>query len=198
MQTTGSESSWLFRYDYSPMIDFCFWILEKDGLKVPPFNAHLSGDDTLRQVGLQASSWVEWLKEVVNAHEHQRQALQSNQGLLPQGMQIMSDPSSVWRGNAAVKHRLQELWTQYQPLMSSRRKWLRPLTTQIRTTGQQLWHDLQPYHTKIPSLTIFFVEYPQQVILPVPPVSIIMTVVNGSMNNEDFYQQITQTVRTSL
>ena len=203
MHTVGSASPWLFRYDYSRLIDFCLWVLEKDGLQVSPFDAHLPGDNSLRQAGLQASEWLEWLKEVVNLHEQQRQVvlqkhMLGGQGSLPSEILMASDPPSIWRGNAQVKQHLQELWTQYQPVSSTRRKWLRALTTQIRSAGQQLWHDLQLYQTRLPALMVYFVEYPQQVLLPIPPISIIMTVVNGSMSGEDFRRQILQTVKNGL
>lgn len=46
-------------------IDFCIWILEVDGLHVPPFNLHPEGDLTLQNQGLDAESWQAWLANVV-------------------------------------------------------------------------------------------------------------------------------------
>lgn len=51
---------------------------------------------------------------------------------------------------------------------------------------KRLWDDLKPYHTRLETLAIHLVEYPQEVYYPVPPVSVIMTVVNGHLGGETF------------
>ncbi|GAQ00062.1 hypothetical protein [Leptolyngbya sp. NIES-2104] len=39
------------------VIDFCVWVLEKDGLQVPPFDRHPDGDGSLSSRGLMAEAW---------------------------------------------------------------------------------------------------------------------------------------------
>ena len=38
-------------------IDFCVWVLEKDGLRVAPFDQHPDGDGSLRSRGMTAEAW---------------------------------------------------------------------------------------------------------------------------------------------
>jgi len=42
-------------------IDFCVWVLEKDGLRVSPFDQHPDGDHSLRSRGLTAEAWQGWI-----------------------------------------------------------------------------------------------------------------------------------------
>lgn len=62
-------------------IDFCIWALEKDGLRVPPFDQHPDGDRSLRSSGLSAEAWKFWLT---------RTAL-----LIDQRRHWQSDPSTL-------------------------------------------------------------------------------------------------------
>lgn len=45
-----------------PAIDFCVWVLEQDGLRVPPFDQHPDGDGSLRSRGMTAEAWRAWIK----------------------------------------------------------------------------------------------------------------------------------------
>jgi hypothetical protein len=202
MHLKETEIPWLLHYNFDSMIDFCLWALTKDGMHVPPFDAHSPGDRSLNSAGMQAQEWLEWLVGVVHFQQQQKQVTsqpsQNLIGIAHPAMSVTFEPSDIWRGNPRVKLRLHELWELYQPLMSSRKKWMRSLAAQLRSAGQQLWHDLQPYHTHIPSLTVYFVAYPKQIALPVPPTSIIMTIADGSMDGEKFRQQVLQIVEKSL
>jgi|UPI00036C5C14 Fe-S cluster biosynthesis and repair protein YggX len=42
-------------------IYFCVWLLEQDGLRVPPFDQHPDGDGSLRSSGLTAETWRTWM-----------------------------------------------------------------------------------------------------------------------------------------
>lgn len=48
----------------NPMVDFCVWVLEVDGLKVAPFDQHADGDCSLRTAGLTAQDWQAWLRRI--------------------------------------------------------------------------------------------------------------------------------------
>src|SRR6266852_6051986 len=61
----GTELPWLCDYGFNMFVDFCIWTLEVDGLQVPPFAHHPSGDGTLRAAGLDAQGWRVWTDEVV-------------------------------------------------------------------------------------------------------------------------------------
>lgn len=43
-----------------PAIDFCVWALEKDGLRVAPFDQHPDGDGSLRSRGMTTEAWRAW------------------------------------------------------------------------------------------------------------------------------------------
>ena len=61
----AGTTPWLFHDQFDMMIDFCFWILEADGLLVAPFDHHTGGDSTLQAPGLDAASWQVWMHEVI-------------------------------------------------------------------------------------------------------------------------------------
>lgn len=46
-------------------LDFCVWVLTIDGLQVPPFDQHGTGNGCLRKLGLTAAQWREWVSRVV-------------------------------------------------------------------------------------------------------------------------------------
>jgi hypothetical protein len=200
MHINNVEHPWLLRYDFDSMIDFCLWALTRDGMHISPFTAHPPGDRSLSLRGMQAQEWLEWIMSIVRLREQQEKVTPPSLQRGPSYPQLPSDPSDLWRGNSEVKQHLHELWEEYRPLSSSRRKWLPSLARNLTLTdtNRQLWNDLQPYHTRIPSLTIYFVAYPQQVALSVAPASIIVTVVNSSVDSESFRQQILKTVETDF
>ena len=48
-----------------PQVDFCIWVLEQDGLQVPPFDCHSAGDGRLQARGMDADAWRLWVKRIV-------------------------------------------------------------------------------------------------------------------------------------
>ncbi len=48
-------------YGVGSPIDFCIWVLEQDGLRVPPFDQHPAGDGSLQANGLTPEEWRSWL-----------------------------------------------------------------------------------------------------------------------------------------
>lgn len=59
------NDSWMFSLGGDPDINFCVWVLLRDGLHVHPFDAHQDGDGGLRAIGLSESNWREWLTATV-------------------------------------------------------------------------------------------------------------------------------------
>jgi hypothetical protein len=51
---------------YREKVDFCVWVLEVDGLHVPPFDRHQNGSGALRSAGLDAGNWQRWLGAVAS------------------------------------------------------------------------------------------------------------------------------------
>lgn len=236
MYRLGSEEKpWFCDYSFNMSVDFCIWILELDGLRVPPFDHHPPGNGILQAAGLDADGWRLWLREVVNLQHQQVQAYRQpfmklanewwqsvqEKGGLPQDVQsetfrqhaeafkervtafqqtrpdvfspttLAYNPPAVWAGNPAVGTRLAELWEQYKPISNKRREWERDLGrrwSQARGDGtsKQVWDDLEPYRTRLDSLFIHFVAYPQPVDYLVPPVSALLAVANGQLDGPTF------------
>lgn len=228
----GAENPWLCSTETDRDVDFCIWVLEKDGLHVPPFEHHSKGDGTLHSAGLDAKSWRSWIEEMIRLKDqHQydsqkrsvhtvnnvcrellakgglpndpqaeasRQYLQAHQQefvqLVMQARQVQPDlfcpkrlvPPEAWSGLSEVGKRLSELWKQYEMVSKKRFAWEKDFQTDNRSDTTNLWQELEPYHTRLDSLIIHCVAYSQERDYPVPPRSIIMTIVNGYLADEDF------------
>lgn len=55
---------WAMHEDWGGPLAFAVWVLEVDGLRVPPFDAHPDGDRRLRLAGLTAEGWRHWVGEL--------------------------------------------------------------------------------------------------------------------------------------
>jgi hypothetical protein len=242
----GEENPWFCLSETDRDADFCIWVLEVDGLHVPPFEHHTGGDGSLRAAGLDEESWHSWVKELLRQKDQhhytsQKQSvqaaneafrvLQAKAGspndpqsqilrdymqahpheltqLLMQARQAQpnlffpkrSIPSDVWSGSPEIGKRLHELWEHYGPIGEKRFAWEKDFQTNNHSTTN-LWQTLEPYHTRLDSLMIHFVEYSQETVYLAPPRSIIMTVVNGRLDDEDFATrtlQAAEALATSL
>lgn len=67
--TLNPEVPWRIDQGFDTSIDFCIWVLEVDGLHVPPFDQHPEGNRILQDKGLNADSWRQWLATVVMLQE---------------------------------------------------------------------------------------------------------------------------------
>src|SRR5689334_20983567 len=66
MRLLHSRNSWHYRQGTNSTADFCLWVLEVDGLRVPPFDQHPDGDGSLRALGLTAENWQTWFWRVLD------------------------------------------------------------------------------------------------------------------------------------
>lgn len=202
MHLLHSRNTWVFREDFSREIDFCIWILEVDGLHVPPFDQHPDGDGSLRAVGLDGEGWQSWLVRVVDLQSQQNQAFQrlpNNRPVTPldwKGVLIPEarEPVTAWKGNTAVGERLAILWKQYQPLADERKKAEHKLSRKRQQLGVEqkinLWQDLKPYHARIPTLGIYMVHYVQPLNYLIPPVTVLMTFSDRQPDLAGFREQL--------
>jgi hypothetical protein len=104
-------------------------------------------------------------------------------------------PLEVLSGNVELGERLRELWARYQLIAEQRFLWEKDFRTDHNGTTN-LWQALSPYHTRLDSLLIHFVGYPQESVYLVPPRSIIMTIVHGHLDDEDFRLRTLQAAET--
>lgn len=189
MFVRGTPQPWYFSLDTSEAIDFCFRVLQEDGLPAPPFDQHPDGDGSLRAAGMTAESWQAWLMDVLQLERECEQTMQQwareqRAGVeqpMPSLDERIGHPAVAWSGNPAVGQRLQEWWEQYQ----QRARANSGLTKEIRTTlhmrqhqGQKpvnLWAELRPYHRHIPPLKVYYIHYPGGVDLVVPPDTVLLS-----------------------
>jgi hypothetical protein len=149
-------------------------------LAVPPFDRHADGDGRLRQLGLDRETWQAWVSAVL--------AQQATLGELARTLgtptgpgplldatraaaRVVQEPGAFCPGGAELKARLNELFADYAP---SAEPWQRRMSDvrSLHGSGRQqraLWDALVPFHDRLPTLTVFLVEYPEPVVMPVPP-----------------------------
>lgn len=234
MFKVGTEADWFCSYGLDLNIDFCFWILEVDGLHVPPFTHHAEGNGALRALGMDATSWLTWTQNVIQQHDQQKYTTQRESVRLtnetwrafnadptaPKGdnrqrmlafqqrliqakrernilIPEFTDPSQSWQGNTDIQEQLKELWKQYRLISHKRSAWETNMARQWQQAASKgpvpdLWHELEPYHNRLPSLFIHFVPYPVQLDYIVAPFSVIMTVVNGQLDRDIFSKRALQ------
>lgn len=61
----GNGKPWSLFCSFNIMVDFCVWVLEIDGLQVPPFSRHSDGNGMLRARGMDSESWRAWIEKTV-------------------------------------------------------------------------------------------------------------------------------------
>ena len=201
MYPLGTENPWLYQQGFNRVVDLCVWVLEKDGLQIPPFSTHPDGDGMLRKAGIQVSEWQSWITKIVDLQSQQTQILQqqarSHQGqaAMPTFLPEAQNPLASWPASISVKERLGTMWEQYKQLSHQRRTWEQPLAKQRRANGinQRLWADLQLYKSHLPSLMIYLVDYSQPVEYLIPPISSILTLNSHHLDSEDFRQRVLRT-----
>jgi hypothetical protein len=202
MHLLHSKDTWGFSEDFSREIDFCVWVLEVDGLHIPPFDQHPDGDGSLRALGLDGENWQSWMVRVADLQYQQHQALQRlpknrppttldwNGLLIPDAR----GPAAVWTGNAALSERLATLWEQYQPLANEREKAYRKQSMKQQQLQHEqkinLWQDLKPYHARIPTLNLYMVHYVQPLNYLIPPITALMTFRDGQPDLAGFREQL--------
>src|SRR5579884_2765472 len=141
MQRRGSSDQWGFSLGDPMGINFAVWVLEVDGMTVGPFNRHGEGNGELRALGQDQTGWKAWVAAMVGPYRRGKRGL----------------PVDQWPGNAGIREQLDHLWQVYCPLSQGRvgeiQRDLNSVPCQEMVS--HLWHDLGPYHDRIPSpLTI--------------------------------------------
>jgi hypothetical protein len=152
-----------------------------DGLHVGPFTHHPDGDRSLRDAGLTAEGWVQWVTRII---AHDQQVRTSDITALRPGrkeeFERASDAVGAWEGPAAVRQKLSSLWLDYE---REAKAWRARNIEEVRKhhglgidpeTHREMWSTMMHYQPRLPTLRIFLVAYPSVVVQPVPPVSAIV------------------------
>lgn len=152
-------SQWGLHADLSLGVNFCVWVLQRDGLAVPPFDRHPPGDGSLQSIGLDAGCWLSWFTETVI------------------GQRSPANPSLATIGTPTLQRHLQELWQSYLPGAHDWRRSSRETVGEIFSSSKEhvpLWDDLLPFQRRLPEMRIFYVQYPHAVSSVVPPFSVVL------------------------
>lgn len=64
--------------------------------------------------------------------------------------------------------------------------WYSRKAERVEISTEQLWDDLQPYHSRLADLSLYQVVYPEPVEYLVPPVSAILSVVSTGASDNDY------------
>jgi hypothetical protein len=197
---------WYWTETNSAGVAFAIWILEHDGLSIPPFDAHPEGDGQLRALGLNASSWRSWIETIVGAeakladfmsrHDIRTLTVERRQALI--GLDNDREPLACWRGDPRIRSALEALWAIYWPLSESRaqteatrkrRSWI--------SAGQErrLWRQLKPLHDRLPILRVYPVEYAVPVALPIPPETCVVGIAAADADGRAYVDSVTAAAR---
>lgn len=166
------SSSWTVRVGFNMDVDFCVWLLEWDGLRVPPFDCHPGGTGELRGMGMTAESWNAWFCAIAELPGF----LSDPYNLYPAGDPMLLPGQHP--GDNPLGRRLCELWESYGPLSNKRRHieptplspnwkhYLKPNLCQVLT----------PYHEAIPApFVVHNVRYAAQVDALLPPSTAVLS-----------------------
>ncbi|MCL5946828.1 MAG: hypothetical protein M1298_02255 [Chloroflexi bacterium] len=169
----GTMDRWYWSADLHVGVNFCVWALLVDGLCVSPFDRHPSGDGTLRAAGLEPASWRTWLeariaRDVQAKAEAPRRAGDAWKGAY--------EAFAGWTGTPAVGELLASLWRRYEPVAHVWRHNARGMLPPPMKAAEEkkLWQALEPFHSRLPTLRVYFVDYPEVVSSLVPPVSLVL------------------------
>jgi hypothetical protein len=92
MRLLHSRNSWSYSQGSHPTVDFCLWVLEVDGLHVPPFDQHPDGDGSLRALGLTEDSWQTWFLRVLDPVQRKRDEEELRQLHMAEYLKVSGEP----------------------------------------------------------------------------------------------------------
>ena len=188
MFLVGSGDRWHWSEDAFPPLDFCVQALVRDGLCIPPFDRHSDGDHGLRTLRLDASTWKGWvravlaqqatLSDVARHLDDDRDRGERRETALA-AADVLRRPGSLCPGSPELRTRLDELWTTYAPegeawrwRMSSGPRGVR---NRLKPHEQRrLWKALLPVHDRLPTISVFLVDYPVPVVMALPPTTCLI------------------------
>ena len=195
---SNPSDGWHWAEDAFPPVAFCVRVLVLDGLSVPPFDRHPDGDGGLRALGLSTDLWREWLAAVLRQHaimgEHARSlGTPGARGPMLEraraAAEVLRRPGSFCSGPVELQARLDALFADYAVAGEDWKRRMSDPRSRLGSGSQQraLWQALRPFHAGIPPLSVFLVEYPEPVVMPVPPASCLIA---PAVNAEGYARQV--------
>ncbi|GCE21494.1 hypothetical protein [Dictyobacter kobayashii] len=179
-----STTRWTLNWSFDPTVDFCLWLLEHDGLQVPPFTAHPITTSSVPEGQLTADEWKNWLVAVVNALDTIFEAGPARRW-----------PPQIWQGNAAEGERLAQLWQKSYPSVQSARE----QRSTKRHGIQGLYEELEPYRGYIPNqLRIELIDYPVPISWLCTPTTLLLSTAYNSLSDAEIKALICQELDTMV
>jgi hypothetical protein len=183
MMLAGSTDQWHWSEDVLSAVSFCVHTLLRDGLRVAPFDHHPDGDGSLRDLGLDADSWHRWVAALIEQYAVLSQstaALSQERTANGRALGIeaatvlLSRPGAACPGTDSLRAKLDKIWADHEPAADA---WKRSMTMGGRTDRRkgapadqrQRWQALEPFHDRLPTISVFLVDYPVPVVMVFPP-----------------------------
>lgn len=178
----GSMDRWFWSEDVDVAVDFCVRALRHDGLRVPPFDRHPDGDGSLRTVGLDPRGWRRWLDTVLEGLERLDAHIRlpdrrAHPRALAEIGQALGRPGGLCPCGPDLQTRLDRLWAAHGPAADA---WKRAMTDKpglarlAPTEAHRLWRSIEPFHARLPTLRVFLVDYPEPVVMTIPPTTCLV------------------------
>lgn len=92
MHLLHSRNPWSYKEGPEPTLNFCLWVLQVDGLRVPPFDQHPDGDGSLRALGLTAEDWQSWFLRALDPEQGEQDRKQIQQQAMEEYLKISGEP----------------------------------------------------------------------------------------------------------
>lgn len=182
------KNTWSWTVTFKLTIDFAIWVLEQDGLQVPPFTKYPKelGNGKLQSKGLTADKWLHWLHNLVEGNLEGELAtkLATQERNLPE-----LQPYKYFQGSQEIQDELENLWKLYLPLSNARRYSETHLQSQISDTPlslRKLWNAANDAAGDLPPLEIILIGYPIYVEYVIAPSAVILATGGNRLLNEDF------------
>ncbi|HEX5505774.1 MAG TPA: hypothetical protein VFW96_24365 [Thermomicrobiales bacterium] len=199
----GSGDRWHWSVDPAFNVNFCVWALRVDGLRVPPFDRHPDGDGALRALGLTPAGWRAWLDRVLERDLRHHEAIQHGAWPPPRDLAVsVFEPFTAWAGEPAVGAWLAEAWPRYYREADA---WRRRVTgfddpatnpAHLRPAeGRRLWRELKPWRKNLPPLRFYLVDYPEVVLLVLPPATALLGTGDGRLDQAGYAAAVLRTAR---
>jgi hypothetical protein len=191
---------WHFSLDAGGQIGFCLWALQRDGLKVAPYDCHPEGDGSLRALGMTEESWRAWHERVLALADVAHDIIRTGDHSPAARELVMTSflPYRSWPGDAAIAARLAELHPQYEHARSGWKRNVHLHSDALRPTPREYrkwWRQLSAAHKALPPTRVFLLDYPVTLIVPHPPRTLILATPSAALDWPTYARSTVEGIR---
>lgn len=191
---------WHYGISFEYGIDFAVWMLEHDGLLVPPFDKHapqpdagilepLSGDpqappanwhfpqaNALQPLGLDQENWRIWFYRLVEDVMEEKIRLLTDPR--PVQRKSLTDPAALNPGSETLQSLLRERYDYYRKSVVNQRRANERSLADLHIhgkNGREKWRLMSEARGHLPPVHYFLTGYPFAVIDAVEPSSVVLS-----------------------